>query len=312
MIYNKLPKPEYFTNTGEIPEFNDHLLLSERLNKQYDYPEHKVSFGIISLLNGEGKFYLNKKKIVLDSRSYLVVNKASDLSMQLKEKNCEPSFLYFHSKLPGLIAKSLYLTDDKLLTEEETTACNFSLLERPRFASHSFMAVLRSLSSIGQSCASFHALKADLLIRNLLEKLCIENKKAVKASNNINVVKQATRKALYLRMAITRDWIEENYHQPITLDNMSKIAMMNSQHFLRIFKQTFQITPHQYLTSVRLRQAQYLLKKGDESITTICGLVGFESLSSFSWLFRQSFHLSPTKYRQQSKSKIYPISEKPA
>ena len=60
MIYTKLPDPECYSNTGEIPEFADHMLLTERLSHQYDYPEHKVGFGIISLLNGEGNFCYDK------------------------------------------------------------------------------------------------------------------------------------------------------------------------------------------------------------------------------------------------------------
>ena len=308
MIYNKLPQPEFFKDTGKIPEFNDHLLLTEELNKEYQYPEHKVGFGIISLLKGAGKFYLNKKKIVLDSQSHLIVNKASELSIRLQEKNCEPSFLYFHSKLPSVIAASLYRTDDQLLNREEDSVRDFSLLERPHYSSPSLISVFRNLSVIGKSCASFHALKADLLIRSLLEKLCIDNNRAIKASNNIHVVKKSTRKALYLRISTAKDWMEANYHRPITLNDMAKIAMMNSQHFLRVFKQTFRITPYQYLTKIRLGHARRLLAESDEGITHICTLLGFESLSSFSWLFRQSFHLSPTQYRRQSKGKSYPIS----
>ena len=308
MIYNKLPNPAYFSYSMKAPEFTDHLLLTEQLNEAYHYPEHKVGFGIISLLKGEGKFYLNNKKIILNNRSYLVVNRDSQLSVQLKEKYCEPSFLYFNTRLPELIARSLYLSDDKLIEPEKADPLNFSLLERPRYANASLIGVLKHLSMIGQSCASFHALKADLLIRSLLEKLCLENDAAVKASYNINAVKKTTREALYMRVITVKDWMEEHYDQNITLDKMAKIAMMNSQHFLRVFKQTFQITPHQHLISFRLSKAQQLLAKGDDSITSICGQVGFESLSSFSWLFKQSFYLSPTEYRQKTKSKTYPAS----
>ncbi|MDN5211504.1 AraC family transcriptional regulator [Fulvivirgaceae bacterium BMA12] len=310
MIYNKLPQPEFFKDTGQIPEFNDHLLLTEELNKQYQYPEHKVGFGIISLLKGEGKFYLNKKKVVLDSQSHLVVNKASELAVQLKEKNCEPSFLYFHSKLPAIIAESLYHTDDQLLERGDDSVRDFSLLERAHHTSPSLINVFRNLSVIGKSCASFHALKADLLIRGLLEKLCRDNKQAIKASNNIHALKKSTRKALYLRMATTREWIEANYHRPITLSDMATIAMMNSHHFLRVFKQTFQITPHQYLTKIRLGHAKRLLADSNKSITEICSLLGFESLGTFSWLFRQSFRLSPTQYRQQTRARSYAIPGK--
>ncbi|MEO6887705.1 MAG: helix-turn-helix transcriptional regulator [Ktedonobacteraceae bacterium] len=54
---------------------------------------------------------------------------------------------------------------------------------------------------------------------------------------------------------------------------------------------------HQYLITRRLERAQHLLLHTDRSVTEICFALGFESLGSFSWLFRQRIGCSPTTYR---------------
>ena len=58
-------------------------------------------------------------------------------------------------------------------------------------------------------------------------------------------------------------------------------------------------TPHQYLTSVRMENAKILLNKTDIPVSETCYAVGFESVSSFSGLFRNLTGLSPSEYLQQ-------------
>jgi AraC-like DNA-binding protein len=63
----------------------------------------------------------------------------------------------------------------------------------------------------------------------------------------------------------------------------------------------FHQTPHQYLINIRLAHVQQLLIESERPVTDICFSVGFESLSSFSWLFKQRFGRSPLAYRRQKK-----------
>jgi transcriptional regulator GlxA family with amidase domain len=72
---------------------------------------------------------------------------------------------------------------------------------------------------------------------------------------------------------------------------------MAPHHFLRTFKLAFHQTPHQYLTHLRLERAQSLLRHTDTPVTDICMDVGFESLGSFSWLFRRECGQSPSAFR---------------
>ncbi len=78
------------------------------------------------------------------------------------------------------------------------------------------------------------------------------------------------------------------------------MAWFAPHHFLRLFKQTFGETPHRYLTRRRLERAQHLLAKTDLSVNDICTESGFQSVGSFSWLFRRHLGMSPNTFRRQS------------
>ncbi|HEX2907903.1 MAG TPA: helix-turn-helix transcriptional regulator, partial [Phototrophicaceae bacterium] len=59
-------------------------------------------------------------------------------------------------------------------------------------------------------------------------------------------------------------------------------------------------TPHRYFVGQRIARAKELLRNSDLSITEICAAVGFESLGSFSTLFRKVAGVSPSVYRVSS------------
>ncbi|MEZ4680954.1 MAG: helix-turn-helix transcriptional regulator [Caldilineaceae bacterium] len=85
------------------------------------------------------------------------------------------------------------------------------------------------------------------------------------------------------------------------LDAIAHVAALSPNHLLRSFKALFHTTPHQYLTEQRLIHASHLLRTTELSITTICLAVGFQSIGSFSALFRRRFGLSPVQFRQQNR-----------
>jgi AraC-like DNA-binding protein len=88
--------------------------------------------------------------------------------------------------------------------------------------------------------------------------------------------------------------------QPLTLSQIAEVAWLSTHHFLRLFKRTFHETPHQYLIRKRIERAKYLLAHTDLSVTDVCLEVGFESLGSFSWLFRRRVGASPETFRLQN------------
>jgi AraC-like DNA-binding protein len=102
---------------------------------------------------------------------------------------------------------------------------------------------------------------------------------------------------IYQRIVAAKVFIDENYHEPIDLEQISQQAFISRFHFHRLFTHIYKKTPHQYVTQTRLDAAKVLLAKEGISITDVCNMIGFESLGSFSTLFRKQNGHSPQYYR---------------
>lgn len=100
---------------------------------------------------------------------------------------------------------------------------------------------------------------------------------------------------LYRRIVQAKLFIDGNFTDEIALDNISGEAYFSKFHFIRLFKQIYGKTPHQYLTSVRLDKAKQLLTKG-LTVSEVCASVGFKSLSSFSSLFKKAVGETPIAF----------------
>ncbi|MEI9807685.1 MAG: AraC family transcriptional regulator [Bacteroidota bacterium] len=100
----------------------------------------------------------------------------------------------------------------------------------------------------------------------------------------------------YQRIVAAKMYIDENYHEPIDLAIISQQAFLSRFHFHRIFRQVYRKTPHQYLTHKRLDKAKDLLA-GNKPVATVCNEVGFESIGSFSILFKKEIGFAPTYFR---------------
>jgi AraC-like DNA-binding protein len=104
------------------------------------------------------------------------------------------------------------------------------------------------------------------------------------------------------RLHLARTYIDHHYAAPITLEHISREAGFSPFHFIRLFQAEFLRTPHQYLVQQRIEKAKQLLRTTDLPIIEVCCAVGFESLGSFSTLFRRETGLSPSQYRRRSGS----------
>jgi len=101
------------------------------------------------------------------------------------------------------------------------------------------------------------------------------------------------------RLRRARRFIDECYDLPLDLNQISRQACLSRFHFLRLFRDTFETTPHQYLIQRRIEKAKELLRLKEMSVTDICFEVGFESLGSFSALFRRCVGTAPVVYRKR-------------
>jgi AraC-like DNA-binding protein len=93
------------------------------------------------------------------------------------------------------------------------------------------------------------------------------------------------------------EYIWERYSEPVSLDELSKCALLSRFHFARTFRDITGITPGRFLSAVRIYQAKRLLINTSRTITDISSAVGYQSLGSFTNYFTQSVGMPPSQFR---------------
>jgi AraC-like DNA-binding protein len=96
-----------------------------------------------------------------------------------------------------------------------------------------------------------------------------------------------------------RDLIDREYAMPLNLDALAREAGYSRYHFARAFAAAYGEPPRAYLSRRRIERAKSLLRWANLTVTEVCLLVGFESLGSFSALFKRLVGQSPSEYQRQ-------------
>lgn len=102
---------------------------------------------------------------------------------------------------------------------------------------------------------------------------------------------------LYRRIVQAKRYIDEFFGEPLDLDEIAGEAAFSKFHFLRLFRMAYGQTPRQYLIRVRIEKARKLLEI-PVSVSEACSRVGFDSLSTFSGLFKRLTGRSPSDYQR--------------
>ena len=114
--------------------------------------------------------------------------------------------------------------------------------------------------------------------------------------------------ATFERLCRSRDFLASGLDQRFKLQDAAREACLSPFHYHRMFARAFGETPHDFLTRLRINRAKQLLAQDHCSVTDVCLSVGYESLGSFSALFRALVGYSPSEYRRAMR-RIFPVPE---
>jgi signal transduction histidine kinase/AraC-like DNA-binding protein len=92
-------------------------------------------------------------------------------------------------------------------------------------------------------------------------------------------------------------YLQQSYAQPLSRRELAQEIGVSESYLSEIFRKELGLSPWQYLTRYRIRQAKRLLRCTTESVTNIALRVGFEDPSYFSRAFRRECGVSPTAFR---------------
>lgn len=103
------------------------------------------------------------------------------------------------------------------------------------------------------------------------------------------------------RIKTMLQYIQTHYAEEITIDTLSKVALISESEVLRCFHDTIHTTPNRYLREYRLQKACRMLADTDFSSLEIALECGFQSSSYFTKTFREQMGCTPMEYRRNIK-----------
>ena len=141
---------------------------------------------------------------------------------------------------------------------------------------------------------------ADQLIKNLLECFLI---KLIRESETPPLV-QGAHAAEGLRTGEILRYLENNYLEKITMEELCFLFGTNKTTLSKDFRRLTGSTVMGYLADLRLRRAKALLREGKRSVTEIAELLGFSSVHYFTRFFRKHENRSPSEYARSIRARF--------
>lgn len=97
-------------------------------------------------------------------------------------------------------------------------------------------------------------------------------------------------------------YIQEHYHERVTLKNVSENVYLSRSYISVLFKKETGWKFSDYLTEVRLGKARELLLETSCSVQEVAARTGFFDTPHFSRVFKEKTGFSPLEYRKKYKS----------
>ena len=153
--------------------------------------------------------------------------------------------------------------------------------------------IREDIINVAVSTDSFAAV---MRLLNLLYRLSlVEHARELSSSAFVNAAESNEDK----RISKAKEYITTHYMQTISLRNLADLTCMSEDAFSKFFRHKTGRTPNRYIIDYRLGIAARMLLTTKLSVSEIGYACGFNTLSHFNRLFRESKGCTPSEFREQ-------------
>jgi len=285
-------------NPGDGPRGDRNVILAGNGRRHYvrDYPG---PFSIKSIVRGKASWSTQEGHFDLDADSILLLNNRQPYTILIDSP--WPVFtlcLFFRDGLVDDAWRCETSGAARLLDDPWGTTAPAGFFERIHPKEGRIASILASMHrEVASNRATAESLD-DGFLRAAREVLTFRSE-LTHAVSRVPAVRASTRAELFRRLTRARSLIEASLGEPLDLETIAQGACLSQYHLHRLFTQVFGETPHRYAVRRRMDRARRLLAQSDQPVTEVCLESGFQSLGSFSSLFRRENGCSPQQFRSK-------------
>jgi len=270
----------------------DNLVLHAR-GLRHVVNEFAGPLSIKTVLRGEVCWIVEGRRLLVDPHTFLVLGDGQRYSMNINSTNpVETCCVFFRGGFVEEVAQDATTSLASSLDSPWRDAPQLAFLSR--LHSDSNRTLLPKIWSLAERCSAAlqpSSFEEDFL--TLSQNFLMLNREVEAQFMRVPAAKTSTRRELFRRLQIAREYLHESVDRRISLEEVSREACLSRYHLHRAFRRVFRLTPHAYVTALRLNRARSLLQDG-RAVTDVAMDIGFTSVSAFTRLFRSRFGLPPS------------------
>lgn len=156
--------------------------------------------------------------------------------------------------------------------------------------------LIRNCATVYDEKQPYYELELSVLLRQICLLLLKECGRKKSVHDPAALTYKSTKR---VKKAIT--YMEENFENRISVEDMGRVMGMTPSYFSRFFRNSTGQTFHAYLTHIRLIYARRILLEQEETITDIAMNCGFPNVKAFIDAFHREYGTTPAKYKKDKK-----------
>lgn len=254
-----------------------------------------AGLGVKYVAAGEEIYYANDKKYVVKQGDYIIGNDFTSSFVKIDHANevqglcidISPQIITEVAEYHALNGENLkeFLLSDQFFVNRynaKNTSLGYSLSEINR----------KIIAGTFQN-----NIQQNELFYSLAESIITDQRFVFDHLSKMEFKKVETNESVFRALLGAKSFIDEHLLSNLSLDEICISAGISKYHFIRLFKNTFGISPYQYQKRKRLELAKIELGLGKE-INDIAFTLGYADVPTFSKAFKLVFGVSPSSIRK--------------
>jgi len=300
MYFTSLPDHQEpgFDEELHFSQFKQHNVIFNALSDKSHDVHHAGCLSVKRILSGEEWYTIDNHEIALRPGRFLILNDGQDYFCRVDTPGeVRIQSVFFRTTFASSVFRDALLReqeslDDPLETDGQSPEFFQTLYDTDAALAQKLEILMTTLDEYG-----YDSNRVDEQLVFLLHHLVRTHKKETQRADRVDAIKPATKKEIYKRLCIAKDFLHSSYMDKQDLSGISHAACLSSPQLVRQFKAVFRTTPHQYLTRIRLAHAAGLLEQTSTPVHEITWKCGFEDSSAFCRAFRTAYGVSPLRFR---------------